>query len=78
MGFWTRPNFPRTRLPVCKSAPSSLRRTIRRISKALNGCSNHPSAFSFERNLKLLVEKGLAREIGTGPTDPTEDYEPLL
>jgi hypothetical protein len=25
-----------------------------------------------------LVEKGLVREIGTGPTDPTKYYEPLL
>lgn len=30
-----------------------------------------------QRNLKLLVEKGLVREIGTGPTDPTKHYEPL-
>jgi Fic family protein len=31
-----------------------------------------------QRDLKLLVEKGLVREIGTGPTDPTKYYEPLL
>jgi hypothetical protein len=30
-----------------------------------------------EGTVKLL-EKGLVREIGTGPTDPTKYYEPLL
>jgi hypothetical protein len=30
------------------------------------------------RDLKLLVEMGLAREIGPVPTDPTKYYEPLL
>jgi len=33
---------------------------------------------TLQRDLKLLVEKGLVREIGTGPTDPTKHYEPLL
>jgi predicted HTH transcriptional regulator len=33
---------------------------------------------TLQRDLKLLVEKGLVREIGTGPTDPTKYYEPLL
>jgi predicted HTH transcriptional regulator len=33
---------------------------------------------TLERDLKLLVEKGLVREIGTGPTDPTKYYQPLL
>jgi hypothetical protein len=27
---------------------------------------------------KLLVEKRLVREVGTGPTDPTKYYQPLL
>jgi Fic family protein len=44
--FWTRPNFPRTGSPVCKSAPLCLRRTIRRTSKALNLRLNNRSAFS--------------------------------
>ena len=33
---------------------------------------------TLQRDLKLLVEKGLVREVGTGPTDPTKHYEPLL
>jgi len=33
---------------------------------------------TLQRDLKLLVEKGLVREIGTGPTDPTKYYQPLL
>ena len=33
---------------------------------------------TLQRDLKLLVEKGLVREIGTGPTDPTKYYEPLV
>ena len=33
---------------------------------------------TLRRDLKLLVEKGLVREIGTGPTDPTKYYQPLL
>jgi predicted transcriptional regulator len=33
---------------------------------------------TLQRDLKLLVEKGLVREIGTGPTDPTKYYERLL
>jgi hypothetical protein len=33
---------------------------------------------TLQRDLKLLVEKGLVREVGTGPTDPTKYYEPLL
>jgi predicted HTH transcriptional regulator len=33
---------------------------------------------TLQRDLKLLVEKGLVREIGTGPTDPTKYYELLL
>jgi hypothetical protein len=32
---------------------------------------------TLQRDLKL-VEKGLVREIGTGPTDPTKYYQPLL
>jgi hypothetical protein len=44
--FWTRPNFPRTGLPVCKSVPSCLRRTIRPILKALNLHLNNQNAFS--------------------------------
>ena len=33
---------------------------------------------TLQGDLKLLVEKGLVREIGTGPTDPTKYYQPLL
>ena len=33
---------------------------------------------SLQRDLKLLSELGLIREIGSGPTDPTKRYEPLL
>src|SRR5260370_2613575 len=33
---------------------------------------------TLQRDLKLLVEKGLVREIGTGPSDPTKYYQPLL
>ena len=33
---------------------------------------------TLQRDLKLLVDKGLAREVGTGPTDPTKYYEPVL
>jgi Fic family protein len=33
---------------------------------------------TLQRDLKLLVEKGLVSEIGTGPTDPTKYYQPLL
>jgi Fic family protein len=33
---------------------------------------------TLQRDLKLLVEKGFVKEIGTGPTDPTKYYQPLL
>jgi predicted transcriptional regulator len=33
---------------------------------------------TLQRDLKLLVEKGLVREVGTGPMDPTKYYQPLL
>ena len=33
---------------------------------------------TLQRDLKLLMDKGLVREVGTGPTDPTKYYEPLL
>jgi Fic family protein len=33
---------------------------------------------TLQRDLKLLVEKGLVSEVGTGPTDPTKYYQPLL
>jgi len=33
---------------------------------------------SLQRDLKQLVEKGLVREVGTGSTDPTKYYEPVL
>jgi Fic family protein len=33
---------------------------------------------TLQRDLKLLVEKGLVREVSTGPTDPTKYYQPLL
>ena len=33
---------------------------------------------SLQRDLKLLAELGLIREVGSGPTDPTKHYEPLL
>jgi len=31
-----------------------------------------------QRDLKLLVDQGLVREVGAGPTDPYKHYEPLL
>jgi len=33
---------------------------------------------SLQRDLKFLISKGFVREIGTGPTDPTKHYEPML
>ena len=33
---------------------------------------------TLQRDLKLLVEKGLIKEVSTGPTDPTKYYQPLL
>jgi Fic family protein len=33
---------------------------------------------TLQRDLKVLVDKGLLREVGSGPTDPTKYYEPLL
>jgi len=33
---------------------------------------------TIQRDLKLLVEKSLVREVGTSPTDPTKYYQPLL
>jgi len=33
---------------------------------------------TLQRDLRVLVEKGLVREVGTGPTDPTKYYQPLL
>ena len=33
---------------------------------------------TLQRDLKLMVEKGLVREVGTGPTDPTKYYQLLL
>lgn len=33
---------------------------------------------TLQRDLRLLVEKGFVREVGTGPTDPTKHYEPIL
>jgi Fic family protein len=33
---------------------------------------------TLQRDLKVLVDKGFAREVATGPTDPTKYYEPLL
>ncbi len=33
---------------------------------------------TLQRDLKVLVGQGLVREIGTGPTDPTKHYEPVL
>jgi Fic family protein len=33
---------------------------------------------TLQRDLKALVRKGFAREVGTGPTDPTKRYEPIL
>ena len=33
---------------------------------------------TLQRDLKLLVEKDLVHEVGTGPTDPTKYYQPLL
>jgi len=33
---------------------------------------------TIQRDLKLLFQKGLVREVGTSPTDPTKYYQPLL
>ena len=33
---------------------------------------------TLQRDLKLLVEKGFAQKVGTGATDPTKYYEPIL
>lgn len=33
---------------------------------------------TLQRDLRLLVDKGFVREVGTGPTDPTKHYEPVL
>lgn len=33
---------------------------------------------TMQRDLKVLLEMGYVREIGTGPTDPTRYYEPIL
>ncbi len=33
---------------------------------------------TLQRDLKLLVDGGFIREVGTGPTDPTKYYEPVL
>ncbi len=49
------------------------RGTIADCEKALN-----VGRRSLQRDLKLLVDKGLVREIGSGPTDPTKHYEPIL
>lgn len=33
---------------------------------------------TLQRDLKMLVDKSFLREVGSGPTDPTKFYEPLL
>ncbi|KAF0125133.1 MAG: hypothetical protein FD189_1839 [Elusimicrobia bacterium] len=33
---------------------------------------------TIQRDLKMLVDKGYLRAVGSGPTDPTKFYEPLL
>ncbi len=33
---------------------------------------------TLQRDLKFLVDKGLAKEVASGPTDPTKHYEPAL
>ena len=33
---------------------------------------------TLQSDLKLLVEKALAHEVGTSPTEPTKYYQPLL
>lgn len=33
---------------------------------------------TLQRDLKMLIDKGFLREVGSGPTDPTKFYEPLL
>ena len=49
------------------------RGTIAECEKALN----QPRR-TLQRDLRLLVERGLAKEVASGPTDPTKHYEPLL
>jgi predicted transcriptional regulator len=33
---------------------------------------------TLQRDLKRLVEQGLVRDVGAGPTDSTKYYQPLL
>ena len=49
------------------------RGTVAELEKALG-----ENRRSIQRDLKLLVAEGFAREVGSGPTDPTKHYEPLL
>jgi len=37
-----------------------------------------PFRRTLQRDIKLLIERGLVREMGTGATDPTKYYEPVL
>jgi Fic family protein len=47
--------------------------TVAECEEALKG-----NRRTLQRDIRLLVEKGFLREIGTGPTDPTKHYEPIL
>ena len=33
---------------------------------------------TLQRYLKLLIKRGLVRQVGTGAMDPTKYYEPVL
>jgi Fic family protein len=47
--------------------------TVRELEAAL-GVNRR----TLQRDLRQLVTEGFAREVGSGPTDPTRHYEPLL
>lgn len=47
--------------------------TVAECEEALKG-----NRRTLQRDIRLLVEKGFLREIGSGPTDPTKHYEPML
>jgi Fic family protein len=42
----------------------------------LDGLFPNVNRRTLQRDLKKLLEKGLLREIGTGPTDPNRHYVP--
>jgi len=65
------PSIEQSNLCRSECAPSQSRNSIGKATVA--ECEEEPkmNRRTLQRDLKLLVEKGLVREIGTGPTDPT-------